>query len=598
MMKLIVFALAALMIAAPKAQAYSIETHKYETMLWLVHAGIDPAIADRISTYAQWVDESRMNSALNPIPFAHARHSRLMHFPTEGVDWLQATVEKILRKNESGAAHGNIQNTFNTAIRDSKIANEVFNEALKTGNPYLMGAAFHVLADSFAHEGFNYIIGHGERGHYPDRPWMFLEKHNEMRKLLFQAAARLRDALPRNALTNLQKNPYHKMNRELTPQELYLSYIAIPEVDVATKTIPHNDPLYVAEAMNLALNEMIKQGTVKPMIKDLVFNDFASEFFAYVPKDANERSRAWDIMYDLVGYIRSLPADEQAEYVDIREFEYQYGSIPKQDFSERSTDGEDVKVAREEFIAEQEAKGDFNDVMATKILHRLVPVPALGDHDSRPGAKDTAEDERLVQREERLQRARWQEVGLRVYGITPTLLVKPKLTQTVKAYMAHDNGVDGSRLEADLALMDKNVAGNQILSSMEFKERAKFFWTMEKYVMVDFATYRLTTPLKWVGKTPYGNLRLTDADVEDAYQWKSDKIFRYLKAEGVYQSIYTSAEVELIKGDYAAREAQVAEAKAGMLRGTVLSPMGQIDKLRGEFMSRYTENLCSAIFTK
>lgn len=588
--KLAVVTLVAATAVSSVANAYSIGTHKYETQLMLLHAGIDPAIADRLSTYAQWVDESRLNSAMNPIPFLHMRHSRMMHFPTQGIDPLEALLLKAAKREKvDDTGHATGGNIFDVAERDSLIANEAFNEALKTGNPYLMGASLHVLMDSYAHEGFNYIKGHGDRGHFPDRPWLFQEKHNEMRKKLFLAMARIREVLPQNGLSDLRIDG--KLAREMTPEELYESYVKQPEIIKATSDITHKDPLYTGEAMNLVIERMITEGVAQPALKSLVFDRWGDMFFA---KDAEGLNYGgWDIMREIVARLYQLPAAERAQFVDTERMERRYAAVVNK-VHEYKVNGKTVQIAsrRQEDIGQD----SIQEAIAKELVHRLVPVPALGDSDNQPGAKDTFEDERLVAREDRIVRSLWQEAGLKIYNLSPTLLVKPPLIGKLKSLMSQDVGENGERLEADLKTLDSNIAHNQILSSMTRTERVKWMWAMEKYIIVDFATYRLTSWFKLVGAKPIGNLRLTNSDVADAKEWQHYDFFQEAREKGVFKMIYTSKQVDDIKGKYAAQEEAFAETKAKLRAGTMLSPRAQVDEVRGQFLPRYSEQLCRDIF--
>jgi hypothetical protein len=568
------------------AFAYSEETHRDETNIMLIHAGIHPAIADNLSKYAQWVDESRLNSALNPVPVFHARVSRLMHFPTEGVDFLQAAINDatnvfVKTQHISGGGHGNIQNSFNVAQRNSMIANEIFNEALKTGNPYLMGAALHVLMDSFAHEGFDYIIGHGERGHYPDRPWMFVEKHNEMRKLLFQAMARIREALPPEALSDIHVNIYGKANRELSPTELYTSYVAQSEIVKATAAVPHSDPLYTGEAVDILLSKLIGEGIAQPAIKEFIFIENRGLFFNQ-NSDNGDHHDAWGVMKEVIAALYALPVERRQALIDITRLESTYASVPNGDLIFIGDNGQEIRVKRNEIIDSNNA--DIPAKILYSLAHRLIPRPALGDTDSNPGAKDTFEDERLVQVEARIQRARWQEIGYRIYGIAPVLLVKTSIGNFLKQ-LQKDIGTNGLRLENDLKQLDMNVAGNQVLSSMTLKERAAFAYALFKYTILDFITYRLTHLLTRVHlmSAPRGNLRLVDADVPDAKLWQTDQIFSRLRQAGFFKQLYSAEKAAGLISKWNQRNSDFAEARAQLDGGSLDTPLGQLNRLRSTY---------------
>jgi hypothetical protein len=264
------------------------------------------------------------------------------------------------------------------------------------------------------------------------------------------------------------------------------------------------------------------------------------------------------------------------------------------DVHEYKVNGKTVQIAsrRHEDVGEDSIQASI----VKELVHRLIPIPALGDDDNQTGAKDTFEDERLVAREDRLVRSLWQEAGLKLYNLSPTLLVKPPLLGKLKALMSKDVGENGERLEADLKSLDANIEKNQVLSSMTRRERVKWMWAMEKFIIIDFATYRLTSWFKLFGKKPIGNLRLTNADVADAKEWQHTDFFQEAREKGVFKMIYTEKQVDAIKGKYAAQEADFAETKAKLVAGQKATPRGQVDALRGQFLPRYSEQMCRALF--
>lgn len=83
----------------------------------------------------------------------------------------------------------------------------------------------------------------------------------------------------------------------------------------------------------------------------------------------------------------------------------------------------------------------------------------------------------------------------------------------------------------------------------------------------------MTTPLKWVGLKPYGNLRLISRDVKDATLWPHDAIFAKLRLAGVYKMLWTAGQVDMLKGDYAKSELAFAVNKSELLAGTRETPL-------------------------
>jgi hypothetical protein len=127
------------------------------------------------------------------------------------------------------------------------------------------------------------------------------------------------------------------------------------------------------------------------------------------------------------------------------------------------------------------------------------------------------------------------------------------------------------------------------------RERVKWFWTMEKYIMIDFATNRLVSLLT-MGRVKAGNTRLTNYDVRDAKWWQTPQKFEEMRANGVFKQIYSRDKVDKIKGAYARQEAEFADRKAELLSGERLTPLGQINDLRAQFLPRYSAAQCRAIF--
>lgn len=583
-MKNLIYSFLALVLLASNAFAYSEETHKYETDIMLNYAGIHPAIAETLSNYAQHADDSRLNSALNPILFLHMRVSRLQHFPTEGVDPAQALIEKLEAHEASSAGHGDIQNIYGRAKRNSLMANEMFNEAIKIGNPFLIGAALHVLMDSYAHEGFNYVIGHGDRGHYPDRPWMFVKKHNEMRKTLFLAMTRLRKLLPEGSLSDIKVNKFGKLNRELTAEELFESYSTDPNVKEATEAIPHNDPLYTAEAVSIGVNQMIKQGGAKKELLDYVQS--RRELFFEVQEDTGLPRDAWQITRELVTELLAMPKEQQEKLLNIEKFLARYGAVVGENHTYISKKtGEKIVIAKERLMkTDQISQAELVQNITESLIDRIVPRPAAGDDENESIPKSTMEDERLVEREARIQRSRWQEVRMKLFGLAPTLMIKKGEQKKIDKLLKETLGEDGSKLESDMAQLDKNLNQNQVLTQLTFKERMRFTMTMTKYMLGDFFMHRgttLLTKLKLM-KEPKGNLRLTNKDVEYAKDWQFEDVFDELKEHGIFQMILHPEQAQAIIADWNKRQEAFEPTLEEIKSGKKLSPLGQIYKLREE----------------
>jgi hypothetical protein len=580
------------------AQAYSVETHFYETEVMLLMAGVHPAFSERIASYAQGVDTSLLNSAMNPIPLVHAHVSRLMHFPTEGASPLSILIDKFkVNSTAEAGSHGSIQNIFSVARRNSMIANELFNEALKTGSPFLMGAALHVLMDSYAHEGFNYIVGHGERGHYPDRPWMFVEKHNEMRQLLFKAMTRIREVLPAEALSDIRVNSLGKLNREMTAEELYQEYSNNPLIKEATASNPHRDPLYTGEAAAIILDTLEKSGTAKPGLRNYVFQNLQHLFFEPMadglPRDG------WAVVQGIVDHLYDLPLEERARLLDIDKALLHYGNV-SQEVSLKGKNGQIVKVLSSDVTSQVQLE-QLKSNMVIEICQRVIPKPALGDQTNEEGSKATFENEQLNKKvEEPMQRAKWQNVRLKVFKLAPVELSEAKLFSKIFMFLKHDV----LRLAKQLDSME---AGVTLKVEPTMREKTAFMFRLFKYTILDFVSYRVTTPLVKLGllKKPLGNLRLVDEDVRDAKFWQIDPIFNKLKDAGVYKMLYSSEAATEIISNWEKHNRDFAATLQALLDGKLADPLQRMSQRKGEFFKEQASanhgvaiRQCSVIYAR
>lgn len=577
----------AAIVAMPgqSAHAYGLETHFYETETMLLYAGIHPAIAERIAAYAQWVDTSKMNSAMNPIPGVHARVSRLMHFPTEGASLMEVIFKKVAEKLKIKVAHGDIKNFVNVAVRDSMIANEIFNEALKTGNPFLMGAALHVLMDSYAHEGFNFIVGHGDRGHYPDRPWMFVPKHNEMRKKVFLAMTRIRAVLPANGLSDYRVNEQGKLNREMFATELYESYSNNPIIKEIDTSIPHRDPLYTGEAVNLILDRMIEEGTAKPELKSYLFNDLRGLFFDKL--ENGQRRDGWEIMRDVVEHLYSLDPSQMDRFLDADKVMEVYGNVSKE-LVLKGTKGRTVTVKAED-VLNHVSYTDVIENMLRELCSKVIPRPALGDDDSQSGAKQSFENEHLYQNPEaKVQMTKWQMARQKLFGLTPHILDQTTVLTRLFLFLRKD----ANNLLADLDKMEANIQKVQVTR----RERTRFMFSLFKYIVWDYVTYRVTYPLhkmKLLDK-PMGNLRLTDENVPGAKLWQMDDYFNELRQVDFFKQIYSERQVDALIKRWEKHNAKFAQ-KLKKMNTEELSPDEKLSRRRDTFFDRYGGNATASV---
>lgn len=560
-----VLLLTGLLIGSNKSEAYQYETHFLEIFAMLVHAGIHPAIAERIAAYDQWVDVSTLNSAMNPIPFVHGRVSRLLHFPIEGIDPFVEFARKVMAKIKVKVdphGHENILNLYNDAQRDSFIANEIFNEALKTGNEYLIGASLHTLKDSFAHEGFIYSLGHFDRGRFPDRPWMFLEKHDEMRKLLFKAIRRISQSLPSKGLTDIQVNGLDKLNRNLSPEELFSSYAENPHIIAATKANPHRDPLYTATGIGGIVDGLVAEGAATAELKVYIATNLKYLFFEPSTKGGPLRSGR-EVLEEIIKHLFSLSPDQRKSLMnDARVLEC-YGNLPKE-YRIKNAHGDLITIDSQQ-TRENMTQGILIERMVNELSKHTFPEPALGDSSSAKGSKVTFEfgqaSDNLFEVEENLQEARWQDVFVKVYKLAPLVLDQRKMATKLVIWLKGAIGVNGEKLQGDLEKMNREFARNSKIVSVSVKERAGFMWALFKYTTLDFATYRVTQLLVWLKlmESPRGNLRLINADVKDAKLWQDDSLFTLLRERKVFQDIYSEESVNRLIANWTRTEEKFAE---------------------------------------
>jgi hypothetical protein len=213
---------------------------------------------------------------------------------------------------------------------------------------------------------------------------------------------------------------------------------------------------------------MIAEGVATPELKSLVFDGMEDVFFK---KDAEGLNLGgWEVMTEIIARLYKIPLEKRARFVDTAKMELRYAALSTEAKTYKVKTGflrsRTVKVDAPE--AEHSGDESIEKKIVRSLVERLIPRPALGDSDSHAGAKDTFEDERLVAREDRIVRSLWQEAGLRLYNLSPTLLVKPPMFAKLKALMRKDVGENGEVLEADLKALDRNIERNQVLSTMNF----------------------------------------------------------------------------------------------------------------------------------
>ena len=126
-------------------------THFYGSTFFAMASGIDRDFAISMAVGNEMIDRGTWT---NPMGLPTPR--LLFHFLGTP---LQFTV------NEGGLKRG---------LAIATIKHPLFYNLLDTGmkskDPVKLGAALHLLIDTFFHSGYSNLLGHGEGGHRPDMP--------------------------------------------------------------------------------------------------------------------------------------------------------------------------------------------------------------------------------------------------------------------------------------------------------------------------------------------------------------------------------------------------------------------------------------------
>lgn len=252
--------------AVPSA-AYDMDTHFYLTYMMARWAGISHTVAAQMAAGAQWIDVSKLTSPMFPTLFFGSRMRRLYHFPAQA------------KRVDGSAAHGiGKLSFFGEAQPNHPIASLLLAEGMRKGNFTMASAGLHVLQDSFGHAGFNFVFGHAEAGHNPDRFFFEPKKYKIMIERVFDAVIGMRELMPASALDSkmlASQDPRLKMSsRELSAS--FLKESGLQEI-IDSNFLKHRD--YVKTAVQFFLADFEKAGYFHSHItaESLLPND---EFFA------------------------------------------------------------------------------------------------------------------------------------------------------------------------------------------------------------------------------------------------------------------------------------------------------------------------------
>lgn len=243
------------------AQAYDIDTHFYETYMMARYAGIGHEVASQLANFNEWIDVSLWTSPMFPTMIIGGRMRRLYHFPDEFVSYNAAQME-------TGATHGLKLSPLQLVDENDPFGRELLLEGMKKGNLLMVGAGLHVHMDSFGHAGYSFVSGHGEGGHWPDRPWANVERHERMVSALMEDLVAIRKLLPEAALDHKFRDKDMglqdlRAHSELSAVELASRYNQNPTIQEVVKRDIFEDPRYTREAVATVVETSIAKGLVK-----------------------------------------------------------------------------------------------------------------------------------------------------------------------------------------------------------------------------------------------------------------------------------------------------------------------------------------------
>ncbi len=276
------------MILSNVVQAYDEDVHFYQTYSMARFAGIKHEVAVKMALTTQWMDESYISDPMSMIflPLTGIKKRRLLHFPSSR---LAGELGRTTQQHVSGANKlSSMQVQFileilkdlNVEIDPREIvfatetteghplATEMLLIGLKTGNLMMSSASLHVLEDSYAHAGTPAEEGHAQYWHWPDRPYVSMEKFYRMTRSVFHALTAIRGQLPQDALDcslNISATgPVTLPNCQREPQELYEQYRALPLVQSTVSKDITRDANFVRYALTQVQASAIRNGYIFP----------------------------------------------------------------------------------------------------------------------------------------------------------------------------------------------------------------------------------------------------------------------------------------------------------------------------------------------
>ncbi len=160
-----------LLASVAPAPAYDTDIHFYLTYYLARMSGFN---ADEALLVAQTAEYTDWNENTEPV-YVRPSTRRMYHFPKwYPVNWVMDAVDIGHQ-----AKRNNFFGRFNMlrAIADAGSA----DKTIRANSLYRLGMEMHVLADTWAHEGYGMAIGHMLDGHDPDR--IYLNENNRTKTI-------------------------------------------------------------------------------------------------------------------------------------------------------------------------------------------------------------------------------------------------------------------------------------------------------------------------------------------------------------------------------------------------------------------------------
>lgn len=512
------------------SSAYSIDTHFYECYAMARWAGIGHEVALELATYNQWIDVQLSSSAMFPTWVLGGRIRRLYHFPTNKVEY----------KSGVETNHGQEIKVYGLATKNHPFASELLTEGLRSGNLLLAGGGLHVLMDSFAHSGNGYSVGHSLLGHWPDRPYTYIEKHNAMRETLFRAFVAVRKLLPAEALDPSLNTTGAGRNVDLDAKQLFETYKKNEVIKKIVESDPTRDPRYVLPTLQEIISSARRQGLVTDQF-DLAW---IQKTFPNILQSGLD---ARDISEEVFRYLVELPEAEKSKLVNLQKV---YETILPELPVGKTFNG--VTITRERFA--QELGGDGKEIIVDELVRMttwaIVPDEPFRD---RNGAyqddgftpKAAFEHEGQYSREENIKISDWQNGLKTIFGTDKIVFAGSNWFTKVGALLAKSNSQD--------SLFDSFERIDKI--QMRFGLRMSYYWYHLKYSIIDFCLHAVTSKLvDWkVMSKVIGKARTVADPANMLYQMED--IFDQLLEKSFYRPLLSDEKVRDIKDRHAKKMA-------------------------------------------